>query len=82
MLGVFQVIDVFKRFDVVTSVVTLDKHYMKTEDVTKIRYGAVKLEHGYLNLKTQSDLVNMVLQILCNPGSPEEGVRINTALKT
>ena len=83
-LGVFQVIDVLKRFDVVglTSVITLDKHYLKTEDVTKIKYGAVKSEHGYLNLKAQSDLVKMLLQIICNPGSPEEVIRINTALKS
>ena len=38
-LGVFQVLDVLKKFDVVTSVITLDKHYLKTEDVTKNHYG-------------------------------------------
>ena len=66
----------------VTSVITLDKHYLKTEDVTKIQYGAVRSEQGYLNLKAQSDLVKMLLKIICNPGSPEESLRINTALKT
>ena len=50
--------------------------------MTKIQYGAVRSEQGYLNLKAQSDLVKMLLKIICNPGSPEESLRINTALKT
>ena len=81
-IGVFNIIDVLRQFQVVTNVVTLDSSYLKTEDVTKMRYGATRSEQGYLNLKAQSDLVKMLLNIITNPGSPEDAVRINTALKT
>ena len=80
--GVFSILDVLRQFEVVTNVIMLDQSYLKTEDLTKIRYGATRSIHGYLNLKAQSDLVKIIINIICNPGSPEEAVRINTALKT
>ena len=81
-LGVFQMIDVLNMFDVFTDVITLDCHYRKTEDLSKVRYGATRSAQGHLNLKAQSDLVKMMVNIICNPGSPEEAVNINSALKT
>ena len=82
-LGVFTVIDVLKKFEVLTNIIMLDKHYLKTVDLNKVKYGATKHEeHGYLTLKAQSDLIKLVCNVICNIGSPEEGLRINSALKT
>ena len=80
--GVFSILDVLRQFQVVTNVVTLDQSFLKTEDLTKIPYGATRSVHGYLNLKAQRDLVKIIINIICNPGSPEEAVKINTALKS
>ena len=80
--GVFAVLDVFCQFQVITDVVTLDRNYLKTNDLSKMAYGATRSPQGYLNLKAQSDLVKMLITIICNPGSPEEAVKINTSLKT
>ena len=81
-LGVFTVLDIFKKFEVMTNIIMLDKSYLKTDDLTRVMYGATRSAEGYLKLKAQSDLIQLLINIICNPGSPEEGVKINTALKT
>ena len=80
--GVFAVLDVFDHFKVISDVMTLDHHYSKTNDLSKMMYGATRSPKGYLNLKAPSDLVNMLIDIICNPGSPEEALKINSSLKT
>ena len=79
--GVFQVIDVLTKFQVMTDIVMLDKHYLKTEQVEEAMFGAVVAEMGYY-LKAPSELIKRLVTIICNPGSPEEALRINSALKT
>ena len=81
MFGVFEVLDVLSRFNIITDVLTLDCHYLRTDDVEKMAYGATQSEFGYLNLKAQSDLVKHLIKLITNPGSPEEAVNINSALK-
>ena len=79
--GVFQVIDVLTKFQVMTNIVMLDKHYLKTEQVEEAMFGAVVAEMGYY-LKALSELIKRLVTIICNPGSSEEALRINSALKT
>ena len=79
--GVFAVIDVLTKFDIMTNVITLNKHYLRTEDVEQMMFGATQSELGY-NLKAYSYLIDHLIKIICNPSSPEESLRINTALKT
>ena len=59
----------------------LDKHYLKTEQVEEAMFGAVVAKMGYY-LKASSELIKRLVTIICNPGSPEEALRINSALKT
>ena len=80
-LGIFEVLDILNQFAILTDVITLDKSYLRTNDLSKMMYGAKLSEHGYPNLKARSDLVKHLVQLLTNPGSPEEATKMNTALK-
>ena len=80
--GIFEVIDVLQKFSIISNVITLDQHYLRTDDVTKMMFGASITECGYFNLKARSDLVKHLVQLITNPGSPEEALKINSALKT
>ena len=60
----------------------LDEHYLKTTDLAKVKFGATRSEYGYLNLKATSYIVNYLVKLITNPGSPKEALEINTALKS
>ena len=80
--GVFHIIDSLRKFQVVVpDIVTLDRYYQPTEDVEQMAFGAVVTDMGYI-LKAQSDLIKDLVKIICNFGSSEEGIRINSALKS
>ena len=79
--GVFAVLDVLDQFGIFTDVVTLGKDYLRNRELEKMRFGAILTEEGYLKLKAQSDLIKRIINIICNPGSPQEAVGINSALK-
>ena len=77
-------IDVLNKFGIITNVITLNKNYLRTEQVEEMMFGAFLTRVGdstALNLKANSDLVKHLLQIICNPSSLEEAFKINTALK-
>ena len=78
--GVFEIIDVLNKFQVITDVVTLDRSYLKTDDLEKMKFGAFVSEYG-LHLKAQSDLVKHLVELITNPGSVKEAITINSALK-
>ena len=78
--GVFKILDVLNEFQVVTDVVTLDQYYLKTTDLTKMKFAAIHNEYGY-NLKKTSDIVWQIVQLIINPASPNEALQINSALK-
>ena len=82
--GVFDVIDVLRKFDVLIDVVTLNKEFHETDVLEEMKFGAILTEVGYsiaYNLKAQSDLIKHLIKIICNPGSEEVVVKINSALK-
>ena len=80
-MGVFDVLDILNHFAIITNVITLDRSYLKTQDLTEMKYAATQNEYGY-NLMAPSAVVNCLVQLLTNPGSPEEAYKMNTALKT
>ena len=80
-LGIFEVLDVLNPFAILTDVITLDKSYQRTNNLSKMMYGAKLSEHGYLNLKARSDLVKHLVQLLTNPGSLEEATQMKSDLK-
>ena len=83
--GVFNEIYVLTKFGLVTDVITLDSNYHRTEEVEEMRFGAILTEVGYstaYSLKAYSDLIKHPVTIICNPGSPKEAIKINSALKT
>ena len=82
--GVFNVIDVLVKFGIITDVITLDKNFHRTEELQEMRFGAVLTQVGYstaYSLKAQSDLIKHLVHLICNPGSPEKAININSALK-
>ena len=80
-MDVFDVLDILNHFAIITNVITLDRSYVKTQDLTEMKYAATQNEYGY-NLMAPSAVVNCLVQLLTNPGSPEEAYKMNTALKT
>ena len=80
--GVFEILDALNQFQVITDIITLDRHYLRTTDLEEMRFGATKSQYGYLNLKAQSDIVNYLVKLITNPRSPKEALQINTALKS
>ena len=80
-MGVFDALDILKHFAIITNVITLDRSYLKTHDLTEMKYAATQNEYGY-NLMVPSAVVNCLVQLLTNPGSPEEANKMNTALKS
>ena len=82
--GVFSVLDVLRKFGVQTDVITLNKHYQRTDVLEETKFGAMLVQiadYNALNLKAQSDLINYLLHLIYNIGSSEEAVKINSALK-
>ena len=82
--GVFNVIDVLVKFGIITDVIMLDKNFHRTEELQEMRFGAVLTQVGYstaYNLKAQSDIIKHLVHLICNPGSPEKAININSALK-
>ena len=80
-MGLFDVLDILNHFGVITGVFTLDVSCLQTYDLEKMRHVATKSEYGF-NLKAPSAAINLIVQLITNPGSPEEAYTINTALKT
>ena len=80
-MRVFAVIDALNTFGIITDIVTLGNDYRRTKALEDIRFGAVLSQEGYLTLKAQSELIKMIINIICNPGSPHEAKKINSDLK-
>ena len=78
--GVFAVIDALEKMNVITDVITLDRDYNRTDVLENMKWGAFMTKDGF-RLKAPSDLIKHLIWIICNPGSPEEAIKINSALK-
>ena len=78
--GVFAVIDALQKMNVITDVITLDRDYNRTDVLENMKWGAFMTKDGF-RLKAPSDLIKHLIWIICNPGSPEEAIKINSALK-
>ena len=78
--GVFAVIDALQKMNVITNVITLDRDYNRTDVLENMKWGAFMTKDGF-RLKAPSDLIKHLIWIICNPGSPEEAIKINSALK-
>ena len=78
--GVFAVIDALQKMNVITDVITLDRDYNRTDVLENMKWGAFMTKDGF-RLKAPSDFIKHLIWIICNPGSPEEAIKINSALK-
>ena len=78
--GVFAVIDALQKMNVITDVITLDRDYNRTDVLENMKWGAFMTKDGF-RLKAPSDLIKHLIWIICNPGSPEEAIKINSDLK-
>ena len=81
MMGVFDIIDILNHFQVITGVITLDVHCIRTEKLEEMRHVATESQHGY-NLMAPSRVIEYLAQLITNPANPEAAYAINTALKT
>ena len=81
MIGVFEILDILNHFRVITGVVTLDVHCIKTKEVEQMRHVATRSLEGY-NLMAPSSVIRYLTELITNPATPEAAYTINTALKT
>ena len=81
VMGVFEVIDILNHFDIATGVVTLDSSCVKTRELQFMKHVATRSAMG-LHIMDHSAAINYLVQLITNPGSPDEAYTINTALKT
>ena len=81
-LGLWSIIDIFERFNVITNVLTLDGNLRTTTEAKNMVYGATKNEYGVWTNRTCDFLLEHLVKIISNPGSPDEACRINTAIRT
>ena len=80
-MGLFEVLDVFNKFQVATGVFMLDIACLRTEELENMKHVATKNQFGY-SLMAPSAAIEYLVQLVTNPVSPEEAYTINTALKT
>ena len=81
-LGMWSVIEIFEKFNVITDVLTLDKGLRATTLATEMAFGATRNEYGVWTNRTCEFLLEHLVKIISNPGSPDEACRINTAIRT
>ena len=81
-LGIWNIIDVFNSFNVITDVLTLDASLLETKKTEEMRFAATLNDQGYWTNRSTNYIVYHLIRIIATPGSPEEATRINTALKT
>ena len=80
-LGIWNILEVFDTFNVITNVLTLDQHLRTTNDHSQMKFGATRNSQGLWQNRTVEYLLNHLIRIISNSGSPEEATKINTALK-
>ena len=81
-MGIWNILDVFNTFQVITDVLTLDQSLVKTTVPEEMKFGATLNDQGYWTNRSANFLLQHLVKLISNPGSPEEAVKINTALKT
>ena len=81
-LGIWAILEIFDKFDVVTDVLTLDRDLRSTKDHRLMVYGATHNNFGLWQNRTVDYLLEHIIKIISNPGSPDEAAKINTAIKT
>ena len=81
-LGIWSLIEIFEKFEVITNVLTLDKDLTQTTKAKDMVYGATRNKSGVWQNRTCEFLLEHLVKIISNPGSPDEAARINTAIRT
>ena len=81
-LGIWGILEIFHKFDIITDVLTLDADLKTTNEGRKMEHGATHNEYGVWTKRTMDYLLQHIIKIISNPGSPDEAAKINTALKT
>ena len=80
--NVWNILDVFNTFQVITDVLTLDQSLVKTTVPEEMKFGVTLNDQGYWKNRSANFLLQHLVKLISNPGLPEEAVKINTALKT
>ena len=81
-LCIWNIIDVFNTFNIITDVLTLDSSLLETKKPEDMRFAATLNDQGLWTNRTTQYIVYHLTKIVSCPGSPEEATKINTALKT
>ena len=81
-LGIWNVIDAFNSFQIITDVLTLDHSLSETKKPEEMKFAATLNDQGYWTNRSTNFIVYHLTKIISCPGSSEEAVKINTALKT
>ena len=80
-LGVWSLLAIFEEFEVITNVLTLDQHLRTTSNHNEMKFGATRNSRGLWENRTVDYLLQHLIMIISNPGSPDEATKINSALK-
>ena len=81
-LGIWSILEVFDKFHVMTNVLTLDEHLRTTKEHSLMKFGATRNKQGLWENRTVDFLLEHIVRIISNPGSPHEAAKINTALRS
>ena len=81
-LGIWSLLETFEIFDVITDVLTLDQYLRATTNHDDMKFGATRNNQGLWQSRTVDYLLNHLIRIISNPGSPDEAAKINTAIKS
>ena len=60
---------------------TLDQNLRTTKEGTQMKYGATRNSQGLWENRSTDFLLTHLIRIISNPGSPEEAININSAIK-
>ena len=79
--GIWSILDAFHQFRVVTDILVLNEHLVKTTNVEEMRYAATRNDYGVWTSRTTDFIVLHLTNLISSPGTVDEVTRINTALK-
>ena len=80
-MGIWNILDAFHQFRVVTDILILNEHLVKTTNVEDMRFAATRNNYGVWTSRTTDFIVQHLTNLISSPGTVYEATRINTALK-
>ena len=80
-LGIWSIIDAFRHFNIVTDVLTLDASLLSTTNVEEMKFAATRNDQGLWTNRSTEFIVYHLTKLISSPGTVEEAMKINTALK-